>query len=97
LLSVLRKLMQITDQTLVIGMDITNETQYSRAFDNRGIELGKILKFSNDIEGFQLMISWIEELKRKYHKQQVMVGMEPTGRYWFALVQYLKDHDIKIV
>jgi transposase len=37
------KIKQITDQTLVVGTDIASETQYSRAFDNRGIELGKVL------------------------------------------------------
>jgi transposase len=91
------KILQITDQTLVIGMDIASETQYGRAFDNRGIELGNLLKFSNDIEGFGHMVFWVKELKQKYQKQQVIVGMEPTGHYWFALTQYLKDHDIKVV
>jgi transposase len=91
------KILQITDQTLVIGMDIASETQYGRAFDNRGIELGNLLKFSNDIEGFGHMVFWVKELKQEYQKQQVIVGMEPTGHYWFALAQYLKDHDIKVV
>jgi transposase len=91
------RIKQITDQTLVIGADIASETQYSRAFDNRGIELGKVLKFGNDIEGFRLMALWINELKGKYQKQDVIVGMEPTGHYWFHLAQYLKDHDIKVV
>jgi transposase len=91
------KILQITDQTLVIGADIASETQYSRAFDNRGIEFGNLLKFSNDIEGFGRMVFWVKELKQKYHKQQVIVGMEPTGHYWFALAQYLRDHDIKVV
>jgi transposase len=91
------RIKQITDQTLVVGTDIASETQYSRAFDNRGIELGKVLKFGNDIEGFRLMALWINELKGKYQKQDVIVGMEPTGHYWFNLAQYLKDHDIKVV
>lgn len=91
------KILQITDETLVIGADIASEVQYVRAFDNRGIELGNILKFGNDIEGFQIMVSWVNDLKRKHHKKQVVVGMEPTGHYWFSLAQYLKDHDIKMV
>jgi hypothetical protein len=63
------KILQITDQTLVIGADIASETQYSRAIDNRGIELGNLLKFSNDIEGFRHMVFWVKELQQKYHKQ----------------------------
>jgi transposase len=91
------RIKQITDQTLIIGIDIASEMQYSRAFDNRGIELGKVIKFSNDIEGFRLMTLWIKELKWKNQKQDVIVGMEPTGHYWFNLAQYLKDHGIKVV
>jgi transposase len=32
---------------LVVGIDVAKETHYARAFDNRGIELSKLLRFSN--------------------------------------------------
>jgi transposase len=91
------KILQIQDQTLVVGIDIASETHYSRAFDNRGVELGKTIKFSNDIEGFRVFASWIGEIKRKYQKQGVIVGLEPTGHYWFNLEQYLNEQGIKVV
>lgn len=91
------KIMQLTEKTLIVGADIASETQYARAFDNRGIEVGKLLKFTNDVDGFKVMASWLGELKQKYQKQQIIVGMEPTGHYWFTLAQYLKDCGIKIV
>ncbi|MDD4767954.1 MAG: hypothetical protein PHF87_10330 [Desulfotomaculaceae bacterium] len=42
-----KKILQIKIETLVIGIDIGKETHYARAFDYRGIELARLLKFSN--------------------------------------------------
>jgi len=46
------KILQLTEQTLIIGVDVASETQYARAFDYRGIEIGKIIRFDNNAEGF---------------------------------------------
>ena len=35
------KIEQVTDITLVVGVDIGSQTHYARAFDNRGKELTK--------------------------------------------------------
>ena len=35
------KINQVKESTLVVGIDIGSTTQYARAFDWRGIELGK--------------------------------------------------------
>ena len=37
------KINQVKESTLVVGIDIGSTTQYARAFDWRGIELGKSL------------------------------------------------------
>lgn len=91
------KILQITEKTLIIGVDVASETHFARAFDQRGIEHGKLIKFSNSAEGFQGFGDWVKELKEKCLKAHVIVGMEPTGHYWFNLAQQLKDHRIKIV
>jgi len=91
------KILQITDETLIIGVDIASETHFARAFDYRGIELGKLIKITNDAQGFLLFTVWLNELKQKHDKNTVMIGMEPTGHYWFNLAQYLKDLGVKIV
>jgi transposase len=72
-------------------------THFARAFDFRGIELGKIIRISNDAQGFRLFKLWVNELKGKYNRDTVMVGMEPTGHYWFNFAQFLKDSGIRIV
>ncbi|OPX87979.1 MAG: hypothetical protein A4E54_01421 [Pelotomaculum sp. PtaB.Bin117] len=60
---------------------------YARAFDYRGLEVGRLLKFSNDTEGFGQFTTWVGAIKEKNIKDKVMVGMEPTGHYWFNLAQ----------
>ena len=70
------KIEQVTDNTLVIGVDIGSQTHYARAFDNRARELQrKVFSFSNDIERNQ----WSEELKTENSKTNIMIGCEPTG------------------
>ena len=91
------KLNQVTAETLVIGVDIGSETHYARAFDWRGIELGKVYRFSNNAEGFEHFHAWINSLAEKTAKRSVMVGAEPTGHYWFSLASYLKNHDTQLV
>lgn len=91
------KILQITEKTLIVGVDIASETNYARAFDYRGVELTKILKFNNDTHGFKSFSEWAQSVAKKHQKQAIMVGMEPTGHYWFTFAQHLKDHNTKIV
>ncbi len=91
------KIMQIKENTLIIGVDIASDVNYARAFDYRGIELAKVIKFNNDILGFKVFSDWLTDIATKNHKQHIMVGMEPTGHYWFTFAQHLEENNIKIV
>jgi transposase len=94
------KIAQVTEKTLVIGVDIAKETHYARAFNYRGQEIldgyRKVLKFQNSRDGFESLLEWTELLMDNYDMEQVLVAMEPTGHYWFNLRQYCKMNDIKI-
>lgn len=91
------KIRQVTEKTIVVGVDIASETHWARAFDWRGLELGKTLSFANSAEGFAQMKVWVEETAAKAGKSHVMIGAEPTGHYWFTLAAYLKDTGINLV
>ncbi|AFL99980.1 transposase [Desulfitobacterium dehalogenans ATCC 51507] len=91
------KLKQLSERSIVIGVDIASELHYARAFDWRGVELGKVFKFENNAEGFKDFHAWIERLKRQAQKECIVVGAEPTGHYWFSLASYLKEQSIKLV
>ncbi len=85
------KISQIKTSTLVVGIDVAKEIHYARAFDYRGIELAKLLKFSNTAEGFQKLEQWMQDICRQHNKTDIIVGFEPTGHYWFTLGDYLKS------
>lgn len=58
----IEKIMSITERTLVVGMDIAKNVQYARAFDYRGIELGKARSFENTAEVFRIFEDWMKLL-----------------------------------
>jgi hypothetical protein len=92
------KIARITDATMVVGIDIGSETHYARAFTNRGIELSsKPFAFPNNEEGFAAFQTWAENLMVKNGMTRIMVGMEPTGHYWFNLGAFLLDSGVEIV
>lgn len=47
------KISQVKDTTLVVGIDISSETHYARAFDWRGLELAKVFKCESASYGFE--------------------------------------------
>jgi transposase len=84
------RIMQITEKTLIVGIDVGSETHYARAFNFRGLEYGKLLKFNNDAEGFSRFEDWVRKLVNNNGFKDVTIGMEPTGHYWFNLGEYIE-------
>lgn len=91
------KILQVTEDTLIAGVDIAKESHYARAFDYRGVEYGKYLRFENNREGMTEFLNWAKDLMERHKKNKLIVGMEPTGQYWLCFAQYLKDNNIKVV
>ena len=92
------KIASITEETLVLGIDVGSETHYVRAFDWRNYEFSdKPLAFSNDEAGFLTFMAWVEDIKEKAGKTAVIPGMEPTGHYWFNLGKFLQDSGMRPV
>ena len=91
------KIRQVTEGSIIIGVDIASETHYARAFDWRGIELGKVFSFGNSAEGFFSFEAWISELRSKANKEHALIGAEPTGHYWFSFAERMGAAGIKLV
>jgi len=92
------KILQVSNETLVVGIDVGSETHYARAFDNRGFEYSKkVFKFSNTESGFAELLAWMNHIKDAQGKKSILPGMEPTGHYWFNLGKHLKDNEINPV
>ena len=93
-----KKIEQVKETTLVIGIDIGSESHYARAFDWRGFEYSKkAFQFMNTDTGFKELLEWLDAVKVANGKKEIIAGMEPTGHYWFNLGVYLKKHDIRPV
>ena len=92
------KIAQVTETTLVVGIDVGSEFHFARAFDWRGHEYSKkAFKFSNTKGGFMEFMAWMHHIKDLHGKEIILPGMEPTGHYWFNLGKYLMDNEINPV
>ena len=91
------KLSFITDDMLIAGCDIGSETHYIRAIDIRGRELSSgAFEFSNTSEGFANAKAWVLAHAAKNDKKQIVLGLEPTGHYWFALAAWMISNGISV-
>ena len=93
------KILQIKFETLIVGIDVGKQTHYARAFDFRGLELAKLLRFSNSRQGYEDLESWMQGIMKEHGKTEAIVGFEPTGHYWFTLGDRLQSqgHRLGIV
>ena len=92
------KLSFISDDMLILGCDIGSEIHYLRAIDTRGRELSKTaFSFRNDSDGFHNAKEWALELAAKHDKSQIVLGLEPTGHYWFCLATWMISNGISVV
>jgi transposase len=92
-----RQLDQIQSTTLIVGVDIAKHKHVARGVDDRGRELAKPLTFTNTQEGFEQLLFWIKGMQKQQGKQEVLVGVEPTGHYWLNLAHFLKIREIQVV
>lgn len=88
---------RISDQHLVIGIDIAQQVHVARSVNFRGIVLGKPISFGNHEEGFIRLLDWINKLLNDHNLNKIIVGMEPTGHYWLNLSKWLTEHNIEVV
>ena len=91
------KISQVKENTLIVGVDIGSSVHYARVFDWRGIELGKVFKFSNSFDGFNNFLTWVHTISKNNNKDNTIIGVEPTGHYWFSLREFLHENSIQLV
>ena len=93
-----KKLDFVTDETLIIGCDVGSEIHFIRAIDARGRELSTTaFAFANNANGFQEALAWGLLLAAESGKTQIVLGIEPTGHYWFTLTAWMLQHGVSVV
>ena len=84
------KLLAITTDTLIVGVDIVKNDQWARFIDFRGIEHSHALKLKNIKDGAETILARIRQICKEKKFAKVVVRMEPTGHYWKAFANWLE-------
>jgi len=96
-----QRLLEITNATLIVGVDIAKQVQWARFTDYRGVEIGKAIRFENDRAGFESIVARIENIRNNKAMRtsfdKVLIGMEPTGHYWKPLAHYFIKAGYRVV
>lgn len=93
-----QRIERITPSHLVVGIDMAKETHVAQVTNYRGIVLtNRHLSFSNTIEGFEKLQRWMEGIQQKHRLSSVIIGMEPTGDYWWNLANRLSNKSLQVV
>ncbi|WP_341300504.1 IS110 family transposase [Lysinibacillus sp. FSL H8-0500] len=91
------KINQVTENTLVIGIDIAKHKHFACAIDERGRVLQKSFPIMQSHAGFEVFYERLLALKAVHEKQEILVGFEPTGHYWMNLAAFLTNYGIPFV
>lgn len=86
-----KRLNQLDENILIIGVDVSKKFHVARAQDFRGVEFKKGIKFDNSRQGFGEFEEWKNSLQSENSKTKILVGMEPTGPYWLPFARWLKS------
>lgn len=91
------KINQVTEETLVVGMDIAKRTHYACFVDERGRILQKAFPVAQSNPGFEGFYQRILSAMKEFGKKEVIIGIEPTGHYWLNLAYFLDERGIPLV
>lgn len=93
-----QRIERITPSTLVVGIDIAKDKHVAQATNFRGMALTKrAVMVDNDQNGFEQLERTIRHLQKIHGMNDVIVGMESTGHYWFNIANWLVEQGVDVV
>ncbi|MFM9282206.1 IS110 family RNA-guided transposase [Paenibacillus jiagnxiensis] len=93
-----QRIERITTKHAIVGIDIAKDVHAAQVTDFRGRVLTpRHLSFVNTREGFEKLLRWMRDVQDKHHLSSLIIGMEPTGHYWFNLANWLREQEITVV
>ncbi|ANE45484.1 transposase [Paenibacillus swuensis] len=93
-----QRIERITMKHAVVGIDIAKDAHAAQITDYRGRALTpRHLAFTNTQEGYERLLRWVKDVQAKKGLSYVVVGLEPTGHYWFNLAHWLREQGVKVV
>ncbi len=91
-----QKINQVTENTLVVGIDIAKRKHFACFVDDRGRVLRKSFSVLQSSQGFESFYQRILTAMNEHEKTEVIVGIEPTGHYWLNLAYFLEERGIPL-
>ena len=70
---------------IFVGIDIAKLNHFAAAISQGGEIILEPFKFTNDADGFQLLVSKLES----FDKNSIIIGLESTAHYGDNLIRYL--------
>lgn len=77
---------------IYVGIDIAKLNHFASAISSEGEVLIEPFKFTNDADGFQLLLSKLES----FNLDNLIIGLESTAHYGDNLVRYLVASNFKV-
>lgn len=85
----LRKEIRGSEKHLIVGIDIAKERHYAFFGTANGKTLLKRLVFTNDLDGFDKLMTHVDAVKTQNDLEKVVFGFEPTANYHKPLAEHL--------
>ena len=90
------KIEKITEDTLIVGIDVGKTNCCMRFCDYRGREVYKKVWFDRT-KDLKFLGAYITAGMHETGLTKVIVAFEPTGHYWLNINKYLNDNGIETV
>ncbi len=93
----LKKEIRGSKEHVIVGVDVAKDKHYAFMGTANGKTLLKRMVFTNDMEGFNKLLNYVEAVKVKHALDKVVFGLEPTANYHKPLGEYLVNCGLSVV
>ena len=91
--STTKKIRQVSDGTLHVGIDLGLEKNWAVVINERAERVDRF-SFSSDRGGYEYFLARVEKVRQKQQAMKIQVGMEPTNYFWKLLAWELEEKEI---
>ena len=93
----LKKEIRGSERHLIVGIDVAKDKHHAFFGTATGKTFLKRLVFSNDRDGFEKLLTYVDAEKCKNVLEREVFGLEPTANYHKPLAEYLIERDFNVV
>lgn len=76
------------------GIDVAKRKHVASVMDRDGEFIFRSQSFNNDTEGYQCLLNRLKDVGQR---RRILIGMEATGHYWYALQDFLAREGYEVI